>query len=199
MKFETLNKTVPYVYAGEKHLLSFAPYEGIVLKMPGRHARDTNPIGGDFVVCVTDSHKKWKDHQFTHEDLFSDIERRMEVTTDPLEVEHLICAYAHVASGTDPEVFDFSNDAHPGVLNGQTFLRAVQCLAVAEHRRYYEHEAKGGGRYLPLRFAFGIAEGKWSAAEAAHRAGKGRVGLDILMRDKGRPLTLQEWKDKVGN
>jgi hypothetical protein len=197
MDFDTLNKTIPYVYSGKKHLLSYNPYPNIKLMMPGRHATDTDPIGGDFVVCVTDPNKKWKEHQFTHEHLFGDIEKRMEVTDDVMEAEHIMVAYACIVFGADPELFDFTNDYHPGVLNGQTFLQAVQCLAVAEHRRYYMHESKGGGKFLPARFASGIVEGLWTAFDAGSLASRGRPGLDRLIKEKGTPRPLKEWKTLV--
>lgn len=191
MDFETLHEMIPYVHSGKKHLLSFQPYNGITLRMPGRHAGDTDPIGGDFVVCVDDADLGWISHQFTHDDLFSDIEEK--TAKAKYVANGLMRAYAEVVFGRDPEDFEFRMiKAWEGTLHPQTFLYAVQCLAVAEHRRYHQHESRGGGRFLPARFASGIVEGVWTAADAKAVQRRGRLGLDQLLKEKGKPSTLKE-------
>jgi hypothetical protein len=68
----------------------------------------------------------------------------------------------------------------------------LQCLAVAEHRRYARYEAKMGGRFLPARFAAGIVYGHWTAEDAKLVVRKGRPGVEMLERLNGAPPTLQE-------
>jgi hypothetical protein len=55
--------------------------------------------------------------------------------------------------------------AMPG-LPLRLLLTAHQCMALAEHRRYKEQTAVGGGRYLLVRVVLGIIYGKWTADEA---------------------------------
>jgi hypothetical protein len=74
MDFLTLHEKLPYVMGKETHILTYSPYKGINLLFPGRHQKDTVPIGGDFVVEVTDKLAGWKNHQFTHDDLFEFVE-----------------------------------------------------------------------------------------------------------------------------
>ena len=191
MDFKTLHETIPFVYSGKKHLLSYQPYNGITLRMPGRHAEDTPQIGGDFVVCVDDENLGWLAHQFTHDDIFADMENKM--SEDGQSTEALMTQYAKVVFGADPNEFkwehrgEFKDSLHP-----QTFLYAVQCLAVAEHRRYEKFESKGGGRYLPARFTAGIVEGKWTAADCKAVQRRGRPGVEMLERLNGKPTSLKE-------
>ena len=190
MKFEKLNEMLPYVQGGKQKILSYQPYNGITLRFPGRHAKDTTPIGGDFVVCVDDDEMEWVVHQFTHTDLFIDLEvKRMAfATTTAVHMEDYLNV---VREGKDPEKMDWATADFPG-LNPQTFLYAVQCLAIAEHRRYSQYEAKFGGRYLPFRFGSGIVEGLWSAADAAERQKRGRPGVEWLEKDFGVPTLTKE-------
>lgn len=188
MDFQTLNETIPYVYDGKKHLLSYSPYNGIILRMPGRHANDTEKVGGDFVVCVDDEKRGWVAHQFTHDDIFADIESRL--TDKSLSASDLMKMYAKVVFGADPNDYKLkrsTNGIHP-----QTFLYAVQCLAVAEHRRYAKYEKRGGGRYLPARFASGIAEEKWTAADCKAVQRMGRPGVELLESKHGKPTSLKK-------
>lgn len=164
------------------------PYENITLRMPGRHAKDTTPKGGDFVVCVTDKGMKWINHQFTHTDIFKDVEVKR-------ESEHLsffMNQYANVVCGHDPEAINLGDGLSMPGIDFDTFLAASQCLAVAEHRRYSQYEPKFGGRYLPLRFAAGISEGLWTAADAAAMQKKGRPGVEILEKLHGTPVLTKE-------
>lgn len=98
--------------------------------------------------------------------------------------------YLKVIQGADP--FGVGS---PGVnvgIDSVTFFHTVQCLAVAEHRRYRQFEKQFGGRYLPFRFAAGIAEGLWAAADAASMQKKGRPGVEILEKMNGVPTLTQE-------
>ena len=185
MKFEKLNDMIPYVMGGKQKVLTMHPYNAITLAMPGRHAADTTPRGGDFVVMVDDDDMEWTRHQFTHTDLFRDLEVK---ASHKNGAESLMYDYLDVIRGKSPATWELHLDGiHP-----QTFLYAVQCLAVAEHRRYAVHEAKWGGRYLPFRFGAGIVEGLWTAADAAERQRRGRPGVEWLERDHGTPLLTKE-------
>lgn len=191
MKFDKLNEMIPYVKGGKQKILSMYPYNAITLRMPGRHAGDTTPVGGDFVVCVDDENMDWVEHQFTHTDLFNDLE--VKVNTDPDEAMFLITRYLDVvANGDDPEKMSVAEEHNLGGIHPQTFLYAVQCLAVAEHRRYSQFEAKFGGRFLPFRFGAGIVEGLWTATDAADKQKRGRPGVEWLEKDFGVPTLTKE-------
>jgi hypothetical protein len=191
MDFKQLHETIPYAKGGKEKVLTYSPYPNITLAMPGRHALDTIPIGGDFVVMVTDSIFDISDHQFTHTDLFKDVEARR-LSEDP-EDKVLMEAYLKVIQGADPASLPIAPQiANEICMDRLTFIRAVQCLAVAEHRRYAKYENKFGGRYLPFRFAAGIDEGLWTAADAAGLQRKGRPGVEILEKQYGVPKLTQE-------
>lgn len=193
MKFDELNNTIPYAKGGKEKVLRMSPYPNITLAMPGRHAEDTIPKGGDFVVMVTDQIFPRDDHQFKHSDIFNDLANRKNPTV-------LMNAYNKIINGESPESIHVwtkgTNDAHLGVetdcMNPWTFLRAVQCLAVAEHRRYAQYENKFGGRFLPFRFAAGIAEGLWTVNDALAWERKGRPGVEKLEKDFGTPILTKE-------
>ena len=189
MKFNKLHEMIPYVVGGKQKSLTMTPYNAITLAMPGRHAGDTDPVGGDFVVCVTDENKDWTLHQFTHTDLFNDLDEKAFALFDG--TTHLMECYLKVIQGADPEKFDFEQGSYPGI-HPQTFLYAVQCLAVAEHRRYARFEAQFGGRYLPFRFGAGIVEGLWTASDAAEKQRRGRPGVEWLEKDHGVPILTKE-------
>lgn len=189
MNFEELHELVPYARFGKAKSLTMQPYNGITLAMPGRHSEDTTPKGGDFVVMVDDEELNWTKHQFTHTDIFNDIEAKLMFHPNGL-TEFINAYFAVVVNGVDPNDYKYKRDDYPG-LHRQTFLYATQALAVAEHRRYAVHEPKGGGRYLPLRFVLGIADGKWTAAEAAEKQRFGRSSVERLERTKGRPRLTQ--------
>ena len=198
MKFEELSDMVPYAKGGKEKILRMQPYKGVTLAMPGRHAEQTKPIGGDFCVMVTDSKIGWRDRQFSHTDIFQQVERRRGI--DPLGTVHLMRDYLDVINGAAPELTMNAGDPNivltgmkePKILDRSLFIRAVQCLAVAEHRRYAQFENKFGGRYLPFRFAAGIAEGKWSAVEAKEKERMGRPGVEWLEQEKGVPSLTEE-------
>lgn len=195
MKFDKLNEMIPYVMGGKQKILTMHPYNAITLAMPGRHAKDTVPLGGDFVVMVDDDDMDWTRHQFTHTDLFNDLQFKRDYwyVHDVQHGSWFMNNYMMVVKdGFDPEKIETAlyEDA-PG-LHPQTFLYAVQCLAVAEHRRYAQHEAKFGGRYLPFRFGAGIVEGLWTSTDAAERQRRGRPGVEWLEKDYGLPILTKE-------
>jgi hypothetical protein len=192
MKFDELNRLVPYVVGGKPKVLEMHPYNAITLRMPGKHQGDTNPKGGDFVVCVDDETLDWTEHQFSHIDIFNDLDVKLKnkyLNKEPFRfAEH----YSAVVRGMDPDKIDIDPFSDMPGLHPRTFFHAVQCLALAEHRRYHQHEEKFGGRYLPLRFACGIVEGRWTAAQAAEKQKMGRPGVEWLEKDYGLPDLTKE-------
>jgi hypothetical protein len=182
---------IPYVMGGKEKSLTLEPYPGIMIAMPGKHAKQTTPKGGDFVVTITDKNKGWSEHPFSHNDLFDDVSRRrFSSSSYDRDIMHY---YLRVIRGTDPDSCLCTPGASiGGVMDRMTFLYAVQCLAVAEHRRYARFEPQFGGRYLPFRFSAGIDEGLWTPTQAADKQKKGRPGVEWLEKDYGVPaLTSQ--------
>lgn len=191
MKFDKLNETIPYVTGGKQKVLTMSPYPFVTLAMPGRHAKDTTPVGGDFVVMVTESNMGWDEHQFTHIDLFRDLQ--LKADDSPVMSNWLMESYLDVVlAGKDPEAVKTEMYKPFVGLTPSTFLATVQCLAVAEHRRYSQYEAKFGGRYLPFRFGAGIVEGLWTATDAAEKQKRGRPGVEWLEKDFGVPALTKE-------
>lgn len=187
MLFNELNREVPHVLGEVLYAVKMHPYKDVELAMPGRHQKDTPIPGGDFVVRATCKSAGWKNHPFTHDDIFDDVE--LKHTECPVPTQDFMNAYAQVVLGRDPE--DFKYEQFVSFLEDVgvfpiTFLKAAQCLAVAEHRRYAKHEPRGGGRYLPLRFAMGISEGLWTAKDCKDQQRRGRPGLDHLIAQHGK-------------
>lgn len=195
MKFQELHEHIPYARFGKEKSLTMQPYDNITLALPGRHAEDCSPKGGDFVVMVTDKDVGWKRHQFTHTDIFVDIEHR--VLSSAIKASDFMEFYLEViATGADPTTCKFGHSGIGGVMNPLTFFCATQCLAVAEHRRYSQYEKKFGGRFLPFRFAAGIAEGLWTATDAAEKQKRGRPGVEWLEKDHGIPVLTKQLMGK---
>lgn len=186
MDFNTLHETIPYAKGGKEKILSMHPFPGIKLMLPGRHALDTKPIGGDFVVCVTDVTWNWNEHQFTHGDLFKRIDSMADQTPGDAQM-FMQRYYDVVVEGAEVSPED------------SVLTYAVLCLAVAEHRRYSQYERKGGGRYLPLRFSAGVAEGLWSAEDGAMLQKTGRPAVEMLERKNGMPALTQRLLDRIKN
>ena len=188
MKFDELNNAIPYAKGGKEKVLTWSPYANVVLAMPGRHWKDTVPVGGDFCVMVTDPAFGYEDHQFKHSDIFQDVA----VKRNHQDIDFFMRAYLSVVTADNPLDYPPGNGVLMPGIQFTTFLCAAQCLAVAEHRRYAKHENKFGGRYLPFRFAAGIAEGLWAAADASNLQRKGRPGVEILERTHGTPILTKE-------
>lgn len=194
MRFDKLNQIIPHATGGKQKILTMHPYNAITLAMPGRHSKDTDPVGGDFVVMVDDENLDWVSHQFTHTDLFMDLELKASkgdyLHNEPFRfMEHYL---GIVAFDSDPEKFDTEMFENMPGIHPQTFFYAAQCLAVAEHRRYAKFESKHGGRFLPFRFGAGIMEGLWTAVDAAERQKRGRPGVEWLEKDFGTPQLTKE-------
>lgn len=188
-----MNEMIPYVMGGKQYFFSAQPYNAVKIAGPGRHAKDTTPRGGDFVVMIDDESLDWVSHKFTHQEIFSDIERKYSECGEVLG--SLMDGYLEVVLGADPEKFLVSSPELYTGLHPHTFLRGVQLLAVAEHRRYHQYESKLGGRFLPLRAAAGIAEGLWTAAEASDRTRtRGRIGVEWLEKERGVPMLTESLK-----
>lgn len=197
MRFSELHATIPYVTEGKQKSLTYSPYPNIELAMPGRHAKDTSPPGGDFVVRVSDTNLGWTKHEFTHTDIFKVLEEKKKAQINPSQF--LMEDYLKVVNEDMEVTFDTVKNLTVTLtgewmqtMNDMTFLQAVQCLAVAEHRRYAKFEKRGGGKFLPFRFGAGIVEGRWSAADAAGMQRKGRPGVEILEKLYGIPQLTQD-------
>jgi hypothetical protein len=189
MKFAELHEHIPLARYGKEKSLTMTPYKGITLAMPGRHAEDTSPKGGDFVVMVTDKGVGWTKHQFKHDDIFNDIELK----SPDSNMGFFMNQYLNViAAGDDPTKIKLGTGFTVPGIDFTTFLCAVQCLAVAEHRRYHMHEDRYGGRFLPFRFAAGIAEGLWTASDAIEKQRYGRPAVERLEKSKGMPVLTKE-------
>lgn len=192
MRFTELHEMIPLARFGKEKSLSMKPYPNIELLMPGRHAEDCTPKGGDFVVCVTDPGMKWKRHQFKHSDIFDDIQAKYD--DDPklsIQLDLLMRNYFDILV-KDADIDDLTFPVGGPGITPRIFLNAVQCLAVAEHRRYHMHEAKFGGRFLPFRFVAGIAEGLWTAAEGGTVQKYGRPAVERLEKTNGVPTFTQK-------
>jgi hypothetical protein len=194
MNFKELHNTIPFCKGGKEKVLRYSPYPNVTIAMPGRHAEQTVPKGGDFVVMVTSDPFATIDHQFTHTDIFKIVEEKFKVS--PQRTKYLMADYYRVICGEEVDL-PFNKrvktiSKYFDTMDDEIFLNAVQCLAVAEHRRYAQFEPKWGGRYLPFRFAAGIAEGLWSAADAANLQKKGRIGVEILEKTHGVPAFTKE-------
>lgn len=188
MNFDELHAHIPYAIGGKAKTLTMSPYPNIVLAMPGRHAKETAPKGGDFVVMVSDPVFNISDHQFTHKDIFEDVLIKKEHD----DIDFFMRAYLGVIAENDPLNYSPGDTVLMPGINFTTFLCAVQCLAVAEHRRYSQYEAKFGGRYLPFRFAAGIAEGLWTVEDAKNTEKQGRPGVEMLEKFHGVPELTKE-------
>ena len=183
LKFEKLNDTIPYAIGGKVKSLVMEPYDGVFLAMPGRHADQTTPKGGDFVVMVTDPIIGWNRHQFTHDDIF----RLIEDHPGTCSRNVVLAAYLKVVTGADPDKVQSMSGQFGHVLENKRFLHAMQCLAVAEHRRYAHYEEQFGGRFLPFRFAAGIGEELWTANDAIKVQKYGRPAVERLEKKHGVP------------
>jgi hypothetical protein len=188
LKFEEMHELIPHALGEKLHVVTMQPYNGVTLAMPGRHQKDTPVPGGDFVVMVSDSAIDWVNHQFTHDNIFNDIYKKTQ--QDGERAKKLLNNYARVVFGTSPDDYKWDRGPWKDSLHPQIFLHATQALAVAEHRRYSKHENRGGGRYLPLRFAYGIVHGAWTPKEAKVLQRKGRPGLEMLENEKNFSSSL---------
>lgn len=191
MRFDDVHAMVPYEHEGDIHSKSLQIYREVRVKYPGKHALDTDPIGGDFVVEVECNSAGWSWKQFTHGDIFKDVEDKT-LFNPTFMKEQGIVDLARVVKENSLVRTSLPWDAVklPG-LRYNTFLRASQVLAVAEHRRYHRFEKGGGGRFLPLRFSIGIVYGHWTAQDAIRVQRTGVHGLRSLCKDFGNPPTVK--------
>lgn len=179
---------IPHVTGTKKHVVTMNPYNAITLAMPGRHQHDTPTPGADFVVMVDDENVGWVRHQFTHTDIFRDLELKASGDSNWIMKNYLNI----VKDGVDPEKIDVPDDLDYVGMHPQTLFYALQCLAVAEHRRYAKFENKFGGRYLPFRFSAGVMEGLWNADACIGMQRRGRPGVEILEKINGVPDYTKE-------
>lgn len=189
MRFDELHAFLPYVTEGDKHSEVYDVYDNVRCKFPGKHAMDTDPVGGDFVVEVNCSNAGWSWKQFTHIDIFKDIEEKTKRRPRSMQTWFAPALSSVVMGEEIPEV-SVGASLYPGV-KMKTLLQASQALAVAEHRRYHRFEKNGGGRFLPVRFANGIIFGHWTAEQAAKVQRRGSHGLRELTKEFGNPPTIK--------
>jgi hypothetical protein len=189
VNFDEVHKLVPYETQGRLHSNSLNVYTDVRVKYPGRHALDTDPIGGDYVVEALCDVAEWDWKQFTHTDIFKDVQLKTDANSEWMQSVG-IKQLADVVSGSEiPHPLDVPENL-PGV-RWSVLLRASQCLAVAEHRRYHRYEAGGGGRFLPLRFAVGIVYGHWNESDASRVQRRGIHGYRELTKEFGSPPTVK--------
>lgn len=184
MNFDELNATIPtHVSGGKPKVLRYEPYPLVSIAMPGRHGPS------DFVVIVSVGHKK--NHQFSHNDIFKIADSRRQ--TSHSVAGQVMGAYKDVVLGAAPlGAYQAMTEHGHDIWDDLTLLRALQCLAVAEHRRYAQWEKQFGGRFLPFRFAAGIAEGLWTPEQAGAQEKYGRPGVERLERQHGLPQISKE-------
>jgi len=189
--FDELNKVIPYVKTGDIHSQVLEVYDDVRIKQPGRHAFETRPQGGDFVVEVNCDNAGWAWKKFTHEDIFYDLDTKVAADENYMQTIFAPALARVVVEGSDP-LDALSTGAVLDGLKVYSMLRASQVLAVAEHRRYARFEARGGGRFLPARFALGIIFKHWTGADAAAMQKTGSNGLQILEKRFGTPPLLKD-------
>lgn len=178
---DELNRDIPFVTGNELHIAGTEVYPGVKILMPGKHQNETVPPGGDAVITVTDLSVGWSDRKFSHTDFFKDIEEKRKHSIE--QTNQLMKEYLAMLKQQPLVVGTYFL---PGV-QPHLCLYSWQVLAVIEHRRYKQWESQWGGMYLFPRFAFGIAEGLWTAADAANLQKKGRPGVEILEKMHGLP------------
>lgn len=189
MKFDELHAFLPYVTQGDLHTDEYLIYDNVRVKFPGRHAMDTVPPGGDFVVEVNCDNAGWNWKQFTHGDIFKDVELKTTYNSNFMQ-SWFAPNLCQIVLGESIPTVPADEGKLPGVRTA-TLLEASQALAVAEHRRYHQYEANGGGRFLPVRFTLGIIFGYWTATEAAKVQRRGAHGLRELTKEFGNPPTVK--------
>lgn len=192
MNFEELNEHIPFVKGVKLHTVTTQVAKTddwqVIVKSPGKYQNVTG--GGDFVVILHAPEAGWKWHRFTHIDLFKDIEAKVHGDTNFMQEQFAPSLANVIYDKQDPMRQPLFGSTLTGIpVRG--LLVASQALALAEHRRYKQYEANGGGRFLPARFALGIVFGKWTALDAASLQLRGTPGLLQLEKLHGTPPRLK--------
>lgn len=185
MDFATLDSVVPYVTEGELHQnfvwLYAKPEFRVGYAQPGKYRWRTIKPGGDMVVVVDDPEAGWSELRFKHSELFLDIELKRDADFET--TQELIDDVRAALYTADPELKPWERTL-PGV-HPQAIVLACQLLGLAEWRRYAYMEP-AGGRALYVQFLQGIADRKFSAAEAGANM---RSGLSFIKRHyAGTPI-----------
>ncbi len=191
MDWTTLESRVPYVqYSPSCDFLSGASviHDGsqtrISIRQPGKYWYTSTPMGGDFLIEVSSQQAEWREHAFTHRDLFDDLAMKLSLHGDYLRTRWAIALARVIGDGADPDHTGITDaDTNQGV-EPLTLLRTAQLLGLCEFRRYGNHEPVGG-RCLPSRFALGIIFECWSSEEAALHEKRGKHGLTDLRIFRG--------------
>lgn len=199
MRWHELDAHIPADTTGGPLHAERTPLEGgagwqVEVAQPGRHARDTDPPGSDFVVRVTSDACGWAvPRPFTHADIFSDLQDKCAADSRFMQATFARALAETVGEGADPARALMrhlrSLPELPG-LETAALLECCQALALAEHRRYGDYEPSGG-RCLPARYAFGIIFGLWDAAAATRVQRRGISGLRRLRAEHGREPSFE--------
>lgn len=200
MDWNALEKAIPYVSRQSTpeapNLVTVvydAPDGSVMARQPGLYWDLTTPRGGDFLITLTDRAASWHEKPFTHRDIFSDIQSKTLAAPEWMRLTFARALVLVVAGEQDPDaVAPEAPPELPGA-SSRGLLRAAQCLALCEHRRYKQYEPVGG-RCLPMRYCLGIIHQLWTAEQAGACEKKGRTGLYELRGMAGRaepdPITL---------
>lgn len=187
-----LNQDIPFVLGEQLHVVGTEVYPGVNIMMPGKHQKETSPIGGDAVITITDLSMGWTEHKFSHTEFFQDIELKTQYSQE--QTMDMMYQYLEILKMGRLIIGEYSL---PGI-QPHLCLYSWQVLAVIEHRRYKQFEKQWGGMFLFPRFAFGIAEGIWTAADASNLQRKGRPGVEILEKQNGLPKVTKKLMYDVG-
>lgn len=176
MKFKELNKAIPRASQGKKHEhrmnLAADSGWGVRVRYPGKYGPD------DYVVEVTDLDLGWENKQVKHDDLFYDIEEKLNADREWTARQLMPDLLKLVRGQSEPRALP-TPDGIPGIQVAPLEF-TTQALAVCEYRRFPQGDPKGGGRYLPINFMLGIVLDKWTATEAASKMRYGRPVLERL-------------------
>jgi len=184
VRWDELDDTIPRDQTpDEVALLSgstlVASNDSFVLRAlsPGRRWAETDPPGGDFQLEIeTPTYKG----PFGYREFFIQVDALASGQQASWKRLLIRALAATALDGEDPgrltPLLETPAEIAP-------LLFAAQGLSLAEHRRFRETEAEGGGRRLVAELALGVILGRWSPDEALAAAGHGHLGLRQLREE----------------
>lgn len=180
MRFDKLNEWIPAVPADKDNLHKHTIYVAggydwsVRVKWPGKHKTSS----GDFVV-ETLSKPVWnRHHQFTHGDLFKDVESKHRA--DPEWTQPWLEDVLPMVDGkVHPARLRPLASELPGI-HVDALTASLLPLVVCEFRRFPQGDVRGGGRYLPINYMLAILQGYWTPDEASKLMRKGFPSLRDL-------------------
>lgn len=199
--WEELDAHLPWLTGTELHVVTVPIYQSsagdwaVEGKLPGIHQDQTYLPGGDFVVVVYSKQAGWENgKKVQHQQVFEDVEQKCQTPEHRsfMQAHFLPAFYWAIGFGKAHPPVSLqlkSSLALPG-MEIDALLASCQALALAEHRRFRQHEAKGGGRQLPAQLIAGIIEGKWNALECGLARTQGLRHLNFLHKTRGKPLPI---------